>query len=160
MAPKDTKKDSDEKILASNRQAFHNYAIGERFEAGLALLGTEVKSLREGRANLKDAFARLERGEIFLFNCHISPYSHGGYANHDPLRARKLLLHREEILKLSQRMLAGQTLIPLRMYLRRGRVKVEIALARGKKLWDKRQAIKERDQRKEARAAIRIRKGT
>lgn len=160
MAPKDTKTDSGEKILASNRQAFHTYAIGERFEAGLALLGTEVKSLREGRANLKDAFARLERGEIFLFNCHISPYSHGGYANHDPLRARKLLLHREEIQKLSQRLLAGQTLIPLRMYLRRGRVKVEIALARGKKLWDKRQAIKERDQRKEAHAAIRIRKGT
>ncbi len=160
MAPKDAKKESDEKILASNRQAFHNYAIGERFEAGLALLGTEVKSLREGRANLKDAFARLERGEIFLFNCHISPYSHGGYANHDPLRARKVLLHREEIQKLSQRLLAGQTLIPLRMYLRRGRVKVEIALARGKKLWDKRQAIKERDQIKEARAAIRTRKGT
>ncbi|HEX9427648.1 MAG TPA: SsrA-binding protein SmpB [Candidatus Polarisedimenticolia bacterium] len=160
MAPKDTNKESEEKILASNRQAFHNYAIGERYEAGVSLLGTEVKSLRDGRANLKDAFARLERGEIFLFNCHISPYSHGGYANHDPLRPRKLLLHREEIQKLSQKMLAGQTLIPLRLYLRRGRVKVEIALARGKKLWDKRQAIKERDQQKEARAAIRIRKGT
>jgi len=160
MAPKDTSKESEEKILASNRQAFHNYAIGERYEAGVSLLGTEVKSLRDGRANLKDAFARLERGEIFLFNCHISPYSHGGYANHDPLRPRKLLLHREEIRKLSQKMLAGQTLIPLRLYLRRGRVKVEIALARGKKLWDKRQAIKERDQQKEARAAIRVRKGT
>jgi len=160
MAPKDTNKESEEKILASNRQAFHNYAIGERYEAGVSLLGTEVKSLRDGRANLKDAFARLERGEIFLFNCHISPYSHGGYANHDPLRPRKLLLHREEIRKLSQKMLAGQTLIPLRLYLRRGRVKIEIALARGKKLWDKRQAIKERDQQKEARAAIRVRKGT
>ena len=160
MTPKDTNKDPGEKTLASNRQAFHNYAIGERFEAGVALLGTEVKALREGRAVLKDAFARLERGEIFLFNCHISPYSHGGYANHDPLRSRKLLLHREEIQKLSQRMLAGQTLIPLRIYLRRGRVKVEIALARGKKLWDKRQAIKERDQQKEARAAIRARKGS
>jgi len=149
-----------EKVLASNRQAFHNYFVGERYEAGLVLLGTEVKSLRDGKANLKDAFARVDRGEAFLHNCHISPYSHGGYVNHDPLRPRKLLLHRDEILKLTQKTrIGGHSLIPLRLYLRAGRVKVEIALARGKKLWDKRQAIKERDQAKEARAAIRDRKG-
>lgn len=151
-------KTTGEKILATNRQAFHNYFIGERLEAGIALLGTEVKSLRQGKANLKEAFARVERQEVFLLNCHISPYSHGGYANHDPLRARKLLLHRHEILKLTQKTRSGYTLVPLRLYLSQGRVKVEIALARGKKLWDKRQAIKERDRKKEARSAIRERK--
>ncbi|HEU4400950.1 MAG TPA: SsrA-binding protein SmpB [Candidatus Polarisedimenticolia bacterium] len=151
---------SGEKVLASNRQAFHNYFVGDRFEAGIALLGTEVKSLRDGKANLKDAFARVQGGEVFLHNCHISPYSHGGYANHDPLRPRKLLLHRDEIRRLSQKTtLGGQTLIPLRLYLIKGRVKVEIALARGKKLWDKRQAIKEKDQEKQARAAVRERRG-
>lgn len=148
-------KDPSEKVLASNRQAFHNYVIGDRFECGIVLLGTEVKSLRGGKAVLKDAFARVQGGEIFLLNCHISPYSHGGYANHDPLRSRKLLLHREEIRRLSQRTASGgQTLIPLRLYLRKGRVKVEIALARGKRAWDKREAIKARDQEREARAAI------
>ena len=149
---------TEQKDLASNRQAFHNYFIGERYEAGVALLGTEVKSLRGGKANLRDAFARAERNEIYLFNCHIAPYTHGGYANHDPLRPRKLLLHRHEILKLVQKTRAGHVLIPLRLYLSRGRVKVEIALARGKKLWDKREAIKARDQEKEARGAIRARK--
>ncbi len=156
MAPKE--KDRGEKILASNRQAFHNYVIGERYEAGLVLLGTEVKSLRAGGANLKDAFARIDRGEAFLHNCHIAPYSHGGYANHDPLRPRKLLLHRVEILKLSQRTTAGgHALIPLRFYLRDGRVKAELALARGRKRWDKRQAIKEREQARDARVAARDR---
>jgi SsrA-binding protein len=155
------RKDTDPagRVLASNRQAFHAYFIGERHEAGLVLLGTEVKSLREGKANLKDAFARVDGREVFLHNCHISPYSHGGYANHDPLRPRKLLLHRREILKLAQETRSGgQTLVPLRLYLSKGRVKVEIALAKGKKLWDKRQAIKERDQEKEARAAVRERR--
>ena len=158
MSPKP--KESGERVLATNRQAFHNYFIGERREAGIALLGTEVKSLREGKANLKDAFARVDGREVFLHNCHISPYSHGGYANHDPLRPRKLLLHRDEILKLTQKTrVGGHTLVPLRIYLSRGRVKVEIALAKGKKLWDKRQAIKEKDQEKEARAVIRERRG-
>jgi SsrA-binding protein len=152
-------KDPAERVLASNRQAFHGYFIGERYEAGVVLLGTEVKSLREGKANLKDAFARVDGREVFLHNCHISPYSHGGYTNHDPLRARKLLLHRQEILKLTQKTRAGgHTLVPLRLYLSKGRVKVEIALAKGKKLWDKREAIKEKDQQKEARAAIRERR--
>jgi SsrA-binding protein len=149
-------KDAASRPLASNRQAFHNYFIGERYEAGIALLGTEVKSLREGKANLKDSFARVDGREVFLHNCHISPYSHGGYANHDPLRPRKLLLHRQEIFKLAQKTRAGgQTLVPLRLYLSKGRVKVEIALAKGKKFWDKREAIKEKDQRKEAHAAVR-----
>src|SRR5437867_6003860 len=148
----------EQKVLASNRLAYHNYFIGERYEAGVALLGTEVKSLRAGGANLRDAFARIERGEAFLHNLHVAPYSHGGYANHDPLRTRKLLLRREENLRLAQRTsTGGHTLIPLRLYLKKGRVKVEIALARGKRPWDKRQAMKERDQDKEARAALRER---
>jgi SsrA-binding protein len=144
-----------EKVLATNRQAFHNYFVGDRFEAGLVLRGTEVKSLRAGKANLKDAFARMQGREMFLHNCHISPYSHGTDANHDPLRARKLLLHRREIDRLGQKLAAGgQTLIPLRLYLAHGRVKVELALARGKKLWDKRGAIREREQQRETRAAV------
>jgi SsrA-binding protein len=143
-----------EKILASNRQALHHYKVGERFEAGIALLGTEVKSLRTGKASLQDAYARVERGEMFLHHCHIPPYSHGGYANHDPLRPRKLLMHRIEILRLGQRTRSGgEVLIPLRLYLAGGRVKVEIALARGKKMWDKREDAKRRDLEQEARAA-------
>ena len=145
-----------DRVLASNRQAFHNYFIGDRHEAGIVLLGTEVKSVRKGTANLKEAYVRVDGQEVFLFNCHISPYSHGGYANHEPLRPRKLLLHRREILKLAiKARTGGQTLIPLRMYLSRGRIKVEIALAKGKKLWDKREAIKRKDQEREARAAVR-----
>src|SRR2546426_1435320 len=159
MSARTKTKESAERARASTGQAFHNYFIGERYEAGVALLGTEVKSLREGKATLKDSFARVDGREVFLHNCHISPYSHGGYANHDPLRPRKLLLHRQEILKLTQKTRAGgQTLVPLRLYLSKGRVKVEIALAKGKKLWDKREAIKEKDQQKEARAAIRERR--
>jgi SsrA-binding protein len=147
-----------DKVLAINRLAFHNYHIGEKVEAGLQLLGTEVKSLRAGGANLRDAFARVDRGEAYLFNCHIAPYSHGGYANHDPLRARKLLLHRAEIDRLNSRTRSGgEVMVPIRLYLSKGRVKVEIALARGKKLWDKRRAEQERDQEREARAAVRDR---
>ena len=154
MSPKE--KPEGEKVLASNRQAFHNFFIDERFEAGLVLLGTEVKSLREGKANLKDAYARVDRGQVYLYNCHISPYSHGGYANHEPLRARKLLLHKGEILRLAQKTAGGgSTIVPLRLYLSKGKVKAEIALARGKKLWDKREAIRDRDREREARAAAR-----
>jgi len=120
---------------------------------------TITSSASAVKASLKDAFARVDGREVFLHNCHISPYSHGGYANHDPLRPRKLLLHRDEILKLVQKTRSGgHTLVPLRLYLSNGRVKVEIALAKGKKLWDKRQANKEKDQEKEARAAIRERR--
>jgi SsrA-binding protein len=151
---------ADGKVLVSNRRAFHAYTIDDRFEAGVALLGTEVKSLRSGKASLQDSFARVERGEVWLHNCHIPPYSHGGYANHEPLRPRKLLLHREEILRLEQRTrTGGQTLVPLRLYLSKGRIKAEIALARGRKLWDKREAIRERDQEREARAAVRRGRG-
>jgi SsrA-binding protein len=145
-----------DRVLASNRHAFHSYFVGERYEAGIVLLGTEVKSVRRGAANLKEAYVRVDGREVFLFNCHISPYSHGGYANHEPLRPRKLLLHRREIVKLGiKARTGGQTLIPLRMYLSKGRIKVEIALAKGKKLWDKREAIKKKDQAREARAAVR-----
>jgi SsrA-binding protein len=148
------KSTAGEKILASNRHAFHNYFIGDRYEAGIVLLGTEVKSLRSGKASLQDAFARVDRGEIYLHNCHIPPYSHGGYANHDPLRARKLLLHHAEIVRLGQRTRSGgETIVPLRLYLSNGRVKVEIALVRGKKLWDKREAARKHDQEREARTA-------
>lgn len=155
MSARTKAKESAERALASNRQAFHNYFIGERYEAGVALLGTEVKSLREGKANLKDSFARVDGREVFLHNCHISPYSHGGYANHDPLRPRKLLLHREEILKLAQKTRSGgETLVPLRLYLSRGRVKVEIALARGKRSYDKRAAIASREAKREVSRAL------
>jgi SsrA-binding protein len=153
MSPEKATK-SEEKTLASNRRAFHDYAVGERYEAGIALLGTEVKSLRSGKASLQDAFARIERGELFLFNCHIPPYLNRGYADHDPLRARKLLMHRQEIQKIAGRTRSGgETLIPLRLYLKGGRVKVEIALARGKKHWDKRESERAREEEREARAA-------
>ena len=140
------------KNLATHRQASHNYFIEERMEAGLVLTGTEVKSLRQGRANLKDSYAVLRDGEVWLLNCHISPYTHGNLFNHDPLRERKVLLHREEIRRLDRRRKsAGLTLVPLRLYLKKGRVKVELAVARGKKLHDKREAIKKRDQDREIR---------
>ncbi|MCI0657857.1 MAG: SsrA-binding protein SmpB [Acidobacteria bacterium] len=140
------------KNLATHRQATHNYFIEERMEAGMVLTGTEVKSLRQGRANLKDSYAILRKGEVWLLNCHISPYSHGNIQNHDPLRERKLLLHRDEIRKLDRRRkLSGLTLVPLRLYLKKGRVKVEIAVARGKKLYDKRESIKKRDRDRESR---------
>lgn len=152
---RDAKRDEpDGKILASNRRALHEFHIDERHEAGLVLLGTEVKSLRTGKASLQDAFARVERGEAFLLNCHIPPYSHGGYANHDPTRTRKLLLHRAEIIRLADRTRSGGvTIIPLRLYLANGRVKVTLAVARPKKLWDKREDARRRDLDREARAA-------
>jgi SsrA-binding protein len=140
------------KNLATHRQATHNYFIEEKLEAGVVLTGTEVKSLRQGRANLKDSYAVLRNGEVWLLHCHISPYSHGNLSNHDPLRERKLLLHREEIRRLDRRRkTAGLTLVPLRLYLKKGRVKVELAVARGKKLHDKREALKKRDQDREIR---------
>ncbi|HEV8336426.1 MAG TPA: SsrA-binding protein SmpB [Candidatus Polarisedimenticolia bacterium] len=142
----------DVKVLSTNRQAFHEYFIEDKVEAGIVLVGTEVKSLRQGRANLKESYALVRHNEIWLLNCHISPYSHGNLNNHDPLRERKLLLHREEIRRLDRRRKhATLTLVPLRLYLRKGKVKVELALARGKKLYDKREAIKRRDLDRESR---------
>jgi SsrA-binding protein len=141
-----------DRVLATNRQATHNYFIEERLEAGIVLVGTEVKSLRQGRANLKDGYALVRQGEVWLLNCHISPYSHGNLNNHDPLRERKLLLHREEIRRLDRkRRMSGLALVPLRLYLKKGKVKVELGLARGKKLYDKREAIKRRDLDRESR---------
>ena len=141
--------------IAENRKAFHDFHLLETFEAGLALLGTEVKAIREGRVNLRDSFARVDGGEVFLYNVHISPYSHRGYADHEPLRKRKLLLHKDEIRKLIGKTVEkGMTLIPVRMYFKNGRVKVELALAKGKQLWDKRETDRRRTADKEAREAI------
>ena len=145
--------------VAENRKAFHDYHIIETFEAGVALLGTEVKAIREGRVNLRDSFASVEGGEIFLYNVNISPYSHRGYADHEPLRRRKLLLHRDEIRKLIGKTVEkGMTLVPLRMYFKNGRVKVAVSLAKGKKDYDKRETVKRRDADREARAAVKSRR--
>ncbi len=147
--------EEQEKVIATNRRARHEYHIEESFEAGLALTGTEVKSLRSGRASLTEAYARVERGEVWLHHLHIPPYDAGNIFNHDPLRRRKLLLHQRQIRRLegkaSQK---GYTLIPLRLYFSRGKVKVEIALARGKKLFDKREAIGDREAGREMQRAV------
>ena len=136
----------DVKAIAANRRARHEFWIEETHEAGIALTGTEVKSLREGRANLTDAFARVDRGEVWLHHLHISPYAQGNIHNHDPLRTRKLLLHRREIARLRAKTdQKGYTLVPLRLYFRRGVAKVELAVARGRHLYDKRERIAERD---------------
>jgi SsrA-binding protein len=149
------KGESSVRAVATNRKAFHEYEILEKLEAGLMLQGTEVKSLREGRANLKDSYVAFREGEAYLVNAHISPYSHGNIANHDPERARKLLLHRHQIEKLagsvSQK---GLTIVPLKLYFRDGRAKVEIAVVRGKKLFDKRETEKRREAERETAAAI------
>ncbi len=143
------------KIIATNKKAYHDYHIEESYEAGIMLKGTEVKSLREGRANLKDSFARVENEEIFLYNCHISPYSHGNIANHDPLRTRKLLMHKGEIQRLMGKMMQkGYTLLPLKIYFKDGKAKVELALAKGKKQYDKREDIKKRDAAREMEKAF------
>ncbi len=146
---------SGERDAAHNRAAGHNYFLLERYEAGVALRGTEVKSIREGKANLKDAYGLIKDGEAFLLNMHIGPYSHGNIANHDETRTRKLLMHREEVRKLfSKTQVKGHTLIPTRLYFRRGRVKCELALAKGKQDWDKRETERRREADREARAAI------
>lgn len=139
-----------ENVVATNRKAYHDYHIQETYEAGISLLGTEVKSLREGKANLKDSYAIVKDNEIYLLNCHISPYSHGNIFNHDPLRTRKLLLHRKEIDRLLGNITQkGFTLIPLKIYFKGGRAKVELGVARGKRQYEKREAIKEREARRE-----------
>ena len=146
---------SGERDAVQNRAAGHNYFLLEKFEAGLALRGTEVKSIREGKAHLRDAYGLIKDGEAFLLNMHIGPYSHGNIANHDETRTRKLLMHREEVSKLfSKTQVKGHTLIPTRLYFRNGRVKCEIALAKGKQDWDKRETERRREADREARAAI------
>lgn len=147
-----------ERVLCTNRKARHDYHIEETFEAGISLLGTEVKSLREGKANLKDSYAGLEKGEVYLYNCHISPYDAASRFNHDPLRTRKLLLHRREIQRLVGKVQEkGLTLVPLSMYLKKGKVKVELAIARGKKLYDKREDLRRRAAERELEQAFRER---
>lgn len=134
------------KVVCQNRKAYHDYLIEETVESGVALLGTEVKSLREGKANLKDSYVLIKEREAFLLNCHISPYSHGNILNHDPLRTRKLLMHREEIDRLSGKAATkGYTLIPLKIYFKDSYAKVEIGVAKGKRLYEKREKIKERE---------------
>lgn len=153
-------KEESEKAVVTNRKAYHEYFIEEKFEAGIVLQGTEVKSLREGRANLQDSYASVRDGEIFLHHCHISPYSHGNIMNHDPLRVRKLLLHKKEINKLlGKTQQKGLTLIPLRIYFsQRGQAKIELGLAKGKKLYDRRESIKSREAGREVERAIKERK--
>ncbi len=152
-------KQTGEKVVATNKKAFHDYFILEKIEAGISLLGTEVKAIREGRLNLKDSYAMVQAGETFLFNCHISPYSHGNRENHDPTRSRKLLLHAREIRKLiGKTQEKGLTLVPLRVYLKRGRIKVELGVARGKKLIDKRETERRKEADREARTAMKHRR--
>lgn len=144
--------------IADNRKAFHDYHILETLEAGIALLGTEVKGIREGQANLRDSFARVEKGEVWLFNVHINPYSHRGYVDHDPRRKRRLLLHKSEIRKLIGKTVEkGLTLVPTKMYFKNGKVKVALALARGKQDHDKRETLRRREIDRETRAAVKER---
>jgi SsrA-binding protein len=147
-----------EVLIADNRKAHFDYHVLETFEAGIMLLGTEVKGIREGKANLRDAYARVEKGEVWLYNVHINPYSHRGYVDHDPKRRRKLLMHKQEIRKLIGKTVEkGLTLVPTRMYFKGGKVKVAIALARGKQMHDKRETIKRRETERETRAAVKER---
>lgn len=152
---------SDERLVATNRKARHDYHVEESLEAGLVLTGTEVKSLRSGRVSLQDAFARVEADEVWLYHLHIPPYDSGGYANHDPLRRRKLLLNRGEIRRLfGKAQQRGYTLVPLKLYFRRGMAKVELALARGKREYDRREEIAKREANRQIQRAIRGRRST
>jgi SsrA-binding protein len=156
--PKPADEKDDTQPIADNRKAFHDYHILETFEAGIALLGTEVKGIREGQANLRDSFARVDGGEVWLFNVHINPYSHRGYVDHDPRRKRRLLLHKAEIRKLIGKTVEkGLTLVPTRMYFKRGKVKVALALAKGKQAHDKRETLRRREIDRETRAAVKER---
>ena len=146
------------KILSENRSAGHHYALGDRFEAGLVLTGTEVKAARDGKIQLKDAYGEVAADEAWLVNAHISQYSHGNIMNHEPTRRRKLLLHRSEIKKLQETTREkGLTVLPTKLYLKAGRIKVELAVGRGKKLHDKRESEREREMKEEARAGMRRR---
>ncbi|WAM31311.1 SsrA-binding protein SmpB [Caldicellulosiruptor naganoensis] len=152
MSQKNQSSHDNIKVIATNRKAYHDYFIEETIEAGIELKGTEVKSVRLGHVNLKDSFARVENGEVFLYNMHISPYEKGNIFNVDPMRDRKLLLHKSEINRLAGYVQQkGYTLIPLKIYIKRGKIKVELAVAKGKKLFDKREAIAKRDAELEIR---------
>lgn len=147
-----------EKLICNNKKAFHDYFIEEKFEAGMVLRGTEVKSLRLGKANLNDSFALVREGEVFLHNLHISPYDFGNRENHDPERMRKLLLHKAEISRLFGKIREkGYSVVPLRLYFKNGYIKVELGLAKGKKLYDKREDLKKKDQKREIAVALKER---
>jgi SsrA-binding protein len=152
-------RDGGEKVVTINRKAYHDYHIEEQVEAGIQLTGTEIKSIREGRVNVRDAYARPDRGEMWLVGMHVSPYGQAGaYFNHDPLRPRKLLLHREQIAYMTDKVEArGYTLVPLRLVLRKGRAKIDIGIARGKRDYDKRAALAERDANRAIQQALRDR---
>jgi SsrA-binding protein len=158
MAAEKTDREKAQRTIAENRKARHDYHILDTWEAGVALLGTEVKAIREGRVNLRDSFARVDRGEVWLENMHVSPYSHRGSADHAERRPRKLLLHRHEILKLVGKVKEkGMTIVPLELYFKKGRVKALIGLAKGKQEHDKRETIRRREVDRETRAAVKSR---
>ena len=147
-----------QKLIANNKKAYHDFFIDETYECGIALHGTEVKSMRMGKCSIKEAFVRIEDGEVFVYGMHVSPYEKGNIFNKDPLRVKKLLLHKYEINKLLGKIKEkGYTLVPLQVYFKDGKVKVEIGLARGKKLYDKREAIAKKDQRREAEKEFKVR---
>ena len=147
-----------QKRIANNKKAYHDFFIDETYECGIALHGTEVKSMRIGKCSIKEAFVRIEDGEVFVYGMHVSPYEKGNIFNKDPLRVKKLLLHKYEINKLLGKIKEkGYTLVPLQVYFKDGKVKVEIGLARGKKLYDKREAIAKKDQRREAEKEFKVR---
>ncbi len=151
-------KEKTKKLIAQNKKAYHDYFIEETFQAGISLVGTEVKSLRQGKCSLKESFIRIENMEAFLYSMHISPYEQGNVFNKNPLRTRKLLLHKSQIRKIAGAIQAtGYTVVPLKVYFDRGLVKVDIAIAKGKKLYDKRQSIAKNDQRRQAEKDFKIR---
>ncbi len=152
MAKKET-----QKLIANNKKAYHDYFIDETYETGVALHGTEVKSMRMGKCSIKESFVRIENGEVFVYGMHVSPYEKGNIFNKDPLRVKKLLMHRYEINKLEGKIKEkGYTLVPLQVYFKDGKVKVEIGLARGKKLYDKRESIAKKDARREAQREFKV----
>ena len=151
------KQKETQKLIANNKKAYHDYFIEESYEAGIALHGTEVKSMRQGKCSIKESFIRIENGEVYVYGMHVSPYEKGNIFNKDPLRVKKLLLHKYEINKLTGKVAEkGLTLVPLQVYFKEGKVKVEIGLARGKKLYDKRQDIARKDQRREAEKEFKV----
>ena len=146
------------KLIANNKKAYHDYFIEEKYEAGISLAGTEVKSLRQGKCSIKESFIRIEKGEVFIYGMHVTPYEKGNIFNKDPLRVKKLLLHKYEINKLAGKIAEkGYTLVPLQVYFRGSLVKVELGLAKGKKLYDKRQDIAKKDQKREAEKEFKVR---
>ena len=158
MAAEKSEREAAQRVVADNRKAFHDYHVIDTWEAGVVLLGTEIKSIREGRVNLRDSYARIDNGEVWLLNVHIGPYSHMGYSTHEERRQRKLLLHSDEIRKLTGQVAQkGLTLVPLKLYFKNGRLKVALALVKGKQAHDKRETLRRREVDRETRAAVKAR---